>query len=411
MVTAALDRISVRKPVALWLLVGVFVATRLFGVASAINYGAVSDVEIAYRRWAVRVVERDRPPYSDVDIEYPPGSLPFVLAPQLTGPDEHGYRINFVALMLLADVTCLIGLLLLSKRWGSLLGPWVWVLGIPLLGSLVYLRLDLVPAAATIWAMYRASKDDWLGSGALLGFGAAVKLYPLLLVPLALMMCPKDARKRLLLGVGGVIALALLPFVTILGDVFREVVEYHTGRGIQIESLWGSILFIARSSQRSRLIVHDFGAHHFTLGAVPELKLLASAATLLVATAGVWLARRGRDKVTELASVSFVTLMLAISVTAVLSPQFFIWVLAMGAAATCVPNPRVRNQVLMLIPITAITHLIFPVLHANLVYAEPGAVVVLWARNILLLMTAIFALARQSDTGEGSGVVAEPVSA
>lgn len=402
MVTAALDRISERKSVALWLLAGVFVATRLFGVAGAVNFGAVSDVEIAYRRWAVRVIEMDRQPYSEVDIEYPPASLPFVLAPQITEADEHGYRVNFVALMLLADLACFIGLLLLSKRWGSLLGPWLWVIGLFLLGPFVYLRLDLVPAAATIWALQRASSKDWLGSGGLLGFGIAAKLYPLLLLPLAFVMCPKGSRGRLLLGAGGILALALLPFAAILGDVFREVIEYHTGRGIQIESLWGSILFIARSGHPSRLIVHDFGAHHFVLGAVRELKIIASIGTAGAAAAGVWLARRSsvvaRD-VREMTGVSFVTLMLAISVSGVLSPQFFIWVLALGAATVCAPGSRLTNQVLMLLPILWITRLIYPTLHPALVYAEAGAVVVLWCRNILLLMTSIWALARQSETG------------
>jgi hypothetical protein len=406
MLTRNLDRVSKPSPVALAVLAVLFIVTRFIGASGAINFGTVSDVEIAYRRWAVRVVEQDRFPYSEIDIEYPPASLPLVLAPQLPEPTEHGYRVNFVALMLLFDIAGFLGLLMLAKRWGSMLGPLLWVIGLPLLGPFVYLRLDLAPAVATIWALQRASSDDWWGNGGLLGFGVAAKLYPLLLLPVSFFMSPRSSRLKVVVGSGAIILLAFLPFIAILGDVFREVIEYHTGRGIQIESLWGSILFIVRSGNPQRFIYHDFGAHHFELGAVSKIKIAASIGTIGAAGAGIWLARKGRRTPQEMAGVCFVTIMLAISVSGVLSPQFFIWVLALGAASVCVIGSRLRNQVLMLVPILLLTQIIFPNLHPRLVNAEPLAVVVLWCRNILLLVTAFYALARQAESAEDPTEVA-----
>jgi len=40
--------------------------------------------------------------------------------------------------------------------------------------------------------------------------------------------------------------LAMLPFVFALPDLYRSVIEYHTGRGIQAESIWGAGLLVAR---------------------------------------------------------------------------------------------------------------------------------------------------------------------
>ena len=230
MLTKSLDRISTRTPVALFTLVIVFLVTRFLGGAGAINFHTTSDVEIAYRPWAIQVIEKDRAPYSEVDIEYPPASLPFVLAPQLSEPDQYHYRINFVIGMLLADLAAFLGLLVLSKRWGSSLGPWLWVIALPLLGPFVYLRLDLVPTAAMIWAFQRASRDDWLGTGGFLGLGIAAKLFPLLLVPLAAAIAYGRSRIRLLIGTGAVVLIACLPFITILPDLFRDIVQYHTGQ-------------------------------------------------------------------------------------------------------------------------------------------------------------------------------------
>ncbi|HYI45639.1 MAG TPA: glycosyltransferase 87 family protein [Actinomycetota bacterium] len=396
MLTRSLDRISERTSTAIKVVVALFVVTRLFGAAGAINFPTSSDVEIAYRPWAIQVVDKDRAPYSEVDIEYPPASLPFVLAPQVPSPDQYHYRINFVLAMLVADIAAFIGLMMLSKRWGSLLGPWLWVIALPLLGPFVYLRLDLIPTAAMIWALQRASRDDWLGGGGFLGFGIAAKLFPLLLVPLALLIAPARSRLKLLIGAGAVVLIAFLPFMTILNDLFRDIVEYHTGRGIQVESLWGSMLYVARSGEELKLIFHDFGAHHFRFGAVETMKTVASIATAATLVIGIWLAKKAPKDVRELASVSCVTLLMAITVSGVLSPQFFMWIAGLGAVSLCAAGSRLRNLMLMLLPLLLLTQVIYPTMHPALVRAEAPAVVMLWCRNILLLLTAIYGVASVS---------------
>jgi hypothetical protein len=136
-----------------------------------------------------QVVASGGMPYSEVPIEYPPGVLPFVLVPAWL---QHHLRIpfppSFILLMIAVDGLGLTGLRRLGRRWGSDLGAWLWVVALPLLGPIVLLRLDLVPAVATIWCLERAAAGRWTAAGAFLGFGCLAKLYPLFLLPAAIVI-------------------------------------------------------------------------------------------------------------------------------------------------------------------------------------------------------------------------------
>jgi hypothetical protein len=223
----------------------VFVLTRVTGAWLAdhpLEYGrnVTGDVEL-YEFWAEGILD-GASPYADVGVQYPPGLLPFILAPETTG-DLSSYRTSLIGLMLLMDALGLIGLVLIATRHGSSLGPWIWVVAIPLIGPLVYLRQDFVPAVATIWAIERISRGAWAGAGAWLGLGAAAKLFPFLLLPISFICSPE--RRRFIVGAVVVPALTLLPFVLSPRGLIRNVLEYHGARDVHIESTWGLLLLIA----------------------------------------------------------------------------------------------------------------------------------------------------------------------
>lgn len=389
--TAAIAR---RATTTTFVLLSIFVLSRAYLAFAAIDFPVATDVENSYLAWAHDIVVEGERAYEEVEIEYPPAALPFLLGPALIDAQPEGYRIGFVALMFLIDVLGFAGLMRIARRHGSLLGPWIWVAAIAILGPLVYLRFDLVPAVATIWFVVRADADDWIGAGAFLGAAIATKAYAVVLIPLALVLCPPKKRLHLAVAAIALIAVPLLPFVTQIGAVAETVLGYHSRRGIQIESLWGSVLFIVRSTERLIFIVHNYGAHHFEGGAVPTVKLAASVATLLVTAVGAWIAGRLPRRPGDLASVSFATLALVVAVASVFSPQFMIWVIALAAAAASYAHPPVRTQAVLVVGIAAVTRWIYPGLHADLVNAENLAIIVVWFRNLALLLTAIYASVR-----------------
>lgn len=281
-----------------WLLA--FTVTRLLPLALTLSpelYGPeVSDPTgdlNRYAGWAQAIVAEGQAPYREVDIEYPPGALPFVVVPALLGQARFSPEI-FVGMMILLDAAGFIALLALARRTGSYGGVVAWLLLPPVLGVLLYGRLDLIPAVALLLALERAHARRWSTSGVWLGLGAAGKLIPGLFLPL-LLLGAAGRRLRVLGGVALGAGVAWLPFAPHTAELLNDVVGYHNARGIHLESIWGSVLNLQRIAGGPVALVFEFGAFHVEgPGAATMLRwttiisvgLVVS--TALIATARWW---------------------------------------------------------------------------------------------------------------------------
>jgi hypothetical protein len=401
-------------------LIVVFVATRALGAFLAGHPDAytgsllsiIFDVN-AYGSWAHQIVELGSAPYAQVPIEYPPGALPFILIPAIMFAIGGPYLLGFVALMVLVDGLGLLGLVLLARRWSSSLGPWLWVLGLPLLGPLSWVRLDIVPAVATIWAIVAAATSRWAATASLLSFGALTKVYPAFLLPAAWKIAYR--RRAFLLGVVGILFLATLPLIRSVDDMLDSVAVYHLQRGIQAESLWANGLFIAhRLGGYPVKVVFEFGSDHVASSISPELQRVSTMLSVLALLPGILFASRraNRGDAKTLAAIMFTTVSLLLIAGRVLSPQYMLWLIALGAATACVPNTPIRGPVLLMLPTAAATQLVFPFLTTPLVSPDMSALVILalvllTIRNALLLLIAGWSLAvlwkRWGFARDGSG--------
>ena len=331
-----------------WLLA--FTVTRLLPLALTLSpelYGAeVSDPTgdlNRYAGWAQAIVAEGQAPYREVDIEYPPGALPFVVVPALLGQARFSPEI-FVGMMILLDAAGFIALLALARRTGSYGGVVAWLLLPPVLGVLLYGRLDLIPAVALLLALERAHARRWSTSGVWLGLGAAGKLIPGLFLPL-LLLGAAGRRLRVLGGVALGAGVAWLPFAPHTAELLNDVVGYHNARGIHLESIWGSVLNLQRIAGGPVALVFEFGAFHVEgPGAATMLRwttiisvgLVVS--TALIATARWW--RRPERAGVELPLAVTATLALLLGTGRVFSPQFMVWLLATAAVMFTI-TPRV----------------------------------------------------------------------
>lgn len=370
------------------------------------NFDVTGDA-IFYEEWARRVVDQGEFPYGEVRIEYPPGALPFILAPRIGLPEDL-YRKGLGALFVAADAAGLAGLVALARRRGSLLGAWLWVALVPLLGPIAYGRLDIVPAAATILILERAAVQRWFGAGAWLAYGALAKLYPLVLLPST--FAAASRRRSLILGFGIVTAAALAPFVGLLPNLWEAVVGYHAERGIQIESLWGATLLVASKFGYSISVVHEFGAEHVRSTLSPALKVVGLAASLVVVGIATVVAGRRLRKgdIARLASLLFAMLTLLVGVGTVFSPQYVLWLIALGAGAAAWRDSPIRRLVFALVPIALMTQVLFPFLYAELLAGDAVAVIVLAIRNLLVLVTGAAALAAVARDPTATGTSSSP---
>lgn len=396
-----------------WGLVGVFLITRvamafLAGNPQIYTRSGLPVTPYVYesRDWGLQIVAAGRAPYAGVPIEYPPGLLPFVLLPaSLLHAFQMPFLPSFVFLMTAVDAFGLIGLWRLSAQGDSMLGPWLWVIGLPLLGPMVLLRLDLVPAVALIWAIQRATAGAWTGAGAFVGFGIIAKIYPGFLFPIGLAIA--RSRTRFTVGALAVMLLGLAPFITSLDALVRSVAGFHFHRGVQIESLWGNALLVARGLGYRVEVQRAFGSWEIVAGITPIVEVLSTAVSLGVVAFFTWRAWQAdsRGDVRTMALIWFPTVACLLLTGRVLSPQFLIWLIGLGATVACASNGIDRRTTIFFLASMLLTQVEFPFAFSGLILTHAGSVAVLSARNLCLIAVAGLAIRRLSVETNSRGVV------
>lgn len=332
----------------------------------------VSDVPL-YRTYGERLAD-GRVPYRDFRVEYPPGALPALVLPALVSESEDGYAWVFAGLM----AACGAAGLLVCRRTLAALGRTprtellvllALALSPLLLGAVLLTRFDLVPALVVALATLALVRErDRLG-GALLGVAVAVKLYPVVLVPLALAWTWRRlGRRRALESLAlcaGVVALAYLPFLLLAPDGVASSLGRQLGRPLQIETLGAGILLALQQALGIGLEwSSSHGSQNLDGAAAASLAVLTSLVQV-AALAACWIAF-ARGPATAERLVRFLALALAAFVAfgKVLSPQFLVWLLL---AVPLVAGTTGRRAAGLYAAAAACTAVWFPALYWELV--------------------------------------------
>jgi hypothetical protein len=347
--------------------------------------------EIAhYEQWAERM--HDGWPYRDFSIEYPPGALPFFSVPDLVDP--FSYRTEFIVLCIALDAAGLVAIVRIARRTGHWWGVAAWLALLPALGPITYARYDLAVAVALAWALERALAGRWTAAGAWTGVGAAVKIVPTLLVPLLAATAPR--RWRPVVAAGAVVAVSVAPFILDLGELYGDVIGFHTHRGIHAESLWGSFALLAhRFVDMGVEKVGAFGATDVEFRFAGAVQVLANLVSVAVVTAGTWLAWRRvrRGDGTHVVLVAAATLILVTAVGRVFSPQYLVWLVAVMAAGLSVAPQLLRAPAILLAVAVVLAHAVYPVAFYHYLELDAWALLLGAARGVALLGAGLLAAA------------------
>jgi uncharacterized membrane protein len=252
-------------------------------------------------------------PYRDFAVEYPPGALPVFVLPSLIGG---AYAETFAWLMALCGVL-LVGVVAFVRPFAA-----VYVAFAPLLcGSFILSRFDLWPAllatTAVVLLFYGRHSAGW----AFLGAAVAAKLWPVVLVPLAIVWSVRRGRPWAPVVGAAVLGIIVLPFAVLSPGGFWSSVHGQAARPLQIESLAASVLRWLGSPQ----VVDSHGsqgiAGHSELGAV---FVVVQAAALIA----LWIAfARGPATGDRFLRYAAACVCAFVALGKVLSPQFLIWLI------------------------------------------------------------------------------------
>ena len=157
-----------------------------------------------------------------------------------------GYLIAFVVFMLALDALFTYALWRATGRRHDTAIDF-WLIFVPLIGPLSYLRFDMLPAVLAGGALLAARRKPWV-TGALTGLGAAIKLWPALLIG-AFLSYRSDRRPA---GVAFVIVGFGLALISLIFGGWSRLISpltWQSDRGLQIESIWATPLMLARAAE------------------------------------------------------------------------------------------------------------------------------------------------------------------
>jgi hypothetical protein len=368
-----------------------------------------------YQRYG-NAIAHGNVPYRDFAVEYPPGALPMFALPGFAQPGHDqdvtpGFRHAFETLMWFCGALALLGMaiVLYAERarrlqvWSALLFAALAPLAI---GSVLLSRYDLWPAALVVAAIAAYVLERLrIGSG-LLGAAITAKLFPAVLVPVAVIYAWRRAGRREALVCLGVIclvvAIVFAPFVALAPTGVWHSLTGQLGRPLQIESLgaalliaahhlWGHPVTTETSHGSQNLAGH--GAHAFA-----TVLTVAQALALLA----VWtLFARSRATREQFVLACAASLAAFVALGKVLSPQFLIWLVPV---VPLVRGTRGLQASALLGAALVLTQIWFPFRYWDYVNGfQPTASWLVLARDVaLVLLVAVLVTTQVRERARSS---------
>ncbi|WP_069173096.1 glycosyltransferase family 87 protein [Streptomyces griseus] len=361
-----------------------------------------SDVSGIYRGW-YEVLRSGTYPLDDVTWQYPPAAALAILSPALLPFLE--YAAAFFVLVLVCDALTFGLLLYAAGRPGTRgAGAWMWVVGVPLLGPTVYARYDLMVTAVAVAALLAGVRHPRV-MGALAAFGALLKVWPVLV--LAGTARGRATRRAWVAAAvtAGVLALAAS---AALPGAFAFL-TFQRDRGLEVESLGALVFHGARQFGWEGRVELRYGSMEF---AGPNVALV-STLTLALSVLGfgwllLWRLRARVFAVHTTADAAFTAVLLFTVTSRVISPQYMVWLVGLGAVCLVFRGSRMVLPARLVLVATGVTLLEFPLGFAQVVASDAWGVALMAVRNGLLVaatVTAGWRLWRETvpRTGQGHG--------
>ncbi|MEV5662251.1 glycosyltransferase 87 family protein [Streptomyces flaveolus] len=340
-----------------------------------------SDVSVIYRGW-YDVLSGGSFPSDDVTWQYPPAAALPVLSPGLLPFLD--YPTAFFVLACAADLVVLVLLRCGGGGAGrSALGVWVWVVGVPLLGPTVYARYDVMVTAVAVAALLAAGRHP-RAAGALAALGALLKVWPVLVLV--------GIRRRAAWAAAALTGAGLAALFAVAMPGAFAFLTFQRDRGTEVESLGSLVFHLARHAGWDGQVLLNYGSVEF-LG--PHVETVSTAALALTGTAFGWLllwrVAASRFAAHTAADAAFVAVLMFTVTSRVISPQYMVWLIGVGAVCGTFRAGRMRVPVALVLAATPVTVLEFPVWFGHVVASDTLGVTLLFVRNGLLVAAALVA--------------------
>jgi hypothetical protein len=355
--------------------------------------GVAKEVWRLYFHW-YGVLRHGAFPSGDHLWQYPPGAGAVLLSPGLL--PNLTYFQAFVVITLFTDAVITLVLAYAGTRRGrSLRGAALWTAGLPLLLHIPLARYDVQVTAFAVISLLTLTRSPRVG-GVFAALGALVKVWP----ALALIGTPRGRGTREAWTAAVVTAVTLLAVVAVLFHNPFDFLRQQGGRGVQIESLGGTVLMFASHAGWSGYTHYQYGAVEFV---GPHVHAVADFSLALTAVAFAFLLLwrlRARRWTRATPFDAALTAVLLFTVTSrVISPQYMVWLI--GLAAVCLTSPYTTQRPVarLILAATAVSTVEYPALYGDVVDCTWTGCALMLVRNGLLAYAAVLSFVRLWRSG------------
>jgi len=315
-----------------------------------------------------------------------------------------GYLVAFVVFMLALDAVFCYALWRASgRRHDSAVD--FWLIFVPLIGPLAYLRFDMLPAVLAGGALLAARRKPWV-TGALTGLGAAIKLWPALLIG-AFLSYRSDRRPA---GIAFIVVGFGLALISLIFGGWSRLISpltWQSDRGLQIESIWATPLMLARAARPNQWIINisRYQAYEIFGPGVDAWVMISSIATVLGLSVIILLTVRAfRHDGSTPAAIGLVVIATVAIMTITnktLSPQYLLWVggpmaalLAFRPQATPEEQPAISRIAGHALILALLTQLVYPLFYDSYLGRHGQAMIIVSTvvtaiRNVALVVFTV----------------------
>lgn len=372
------------------------------------EFFAFSDIGL-YHQYAI-AMDAGLRPYVSFPAEYPSAALRLFALPGHP-PDLPRFNLWFAGLMLAAMGAAAVLVSLAAQRlWrrGSALPGVIFAASTLAIGTIVATRYDAAVALCIALFLWSVSGRRWIAAGIAIGLGTALKLTPIVLLPLPLLLAT-TWRERAKVACPFAIT-AVVPFLADGAAAWTGVLtvfRYHGSRPLQIESVLATPLLLARITGTADVTYGTAKGAQTIIGPGADALaatsgLLAMGALAAVVALAVRARRRGMIDERWIVLVAAALMLAVVVPSKVLSPQYLVWLLPVVALV----GHASRALAILLFIAVLLTGVEFPARYWDFLRFETGPVLVVAARNLALTVAlgwAVTLLARDGADAAESG--------
>lgn len=393
-----------RHPQSIWWAFWLLHGAVLVALTPLILAGDVEGDLPLYRSWASGALADGRWPVLDFDWVYPAGALGPIVLSNVLG--ESLYQLVWLVLLTAANAG---GLWLLTdrgRRTVDATAAWWWLLVLLLLSPVGFLRLEGFSAPMVVSGLLLLATRPRV-AGLLLAAATWIKVWPAAVIAAVV----AASRQRGAVVRAGLVTSAVVVGLVLVGGGASHVgsfVTMQSGRGLQVEAplatpwLWMAMLGVPGASvyENVGLATNEVmgpGVSGVINGSTALMMIVLAALAVLVAVAAGGLPGLRRRAGAGAGPVSVdqtsIVLLGALTLTTTFvvlnkvgSPQYMLWIAPVVAVGLALRPEEFRVPAVLTAWAAGLTTLVFPILYLPLLDLNPFAVVVLGARNAVVVV-------------------------